>query len=204
MMLRSSAKPPLARSPIRLRSRRKPLQPAADYVARTPPGSLSKSQIPNRSLDMEQSGLRPEYHTISCELRALAQMVHQELGTKESPSFNDGGALGGRRSPLFERGRMYDEYSARRNERLFKRKAKGEVEGYEKKPAYDLGVRVESAKKRVESTKFDSRWQRGGEARTPRYSLRSTKPPIPMAAALSMEKPVGITERKVRRTTRKA
>ncbi|XP_047955994.1 uncharacterized protein LOC125201787 [Salvia hispanica] len=223
MMLRSSAKPPLARSPIRLRSRRKPLQPAADNVARTPPGSLTKSQIPNRSWDMEQSGLRPEYHTISCELRALAQMVHQELGTKGSSSFNDGGALGGRRSPLFERGRMYDEYSARRNERLFKRKAKGEVEGYEKKPAYDLGVRVESAKKRVEATKFDSRRKAAvaaaaatttpvaerWEARTPRYSLRSTnkenkKPPIPMAAALSMEKSVGITERKVRRSTRKA
>ncbi|XP_042015885.1 uncharacterized protein LOC121763863 [Salvia splendens] len=222
MMLRSSAKPPLARSPIRLRSRRKPLQPAAaDNVARTPPGSLTKSQIPNRSWDMEQSGLRPEYHTISCELRALAQMVHQELGTKGGPSFNDGGSLGGRRSPLFERGRMYDEYSARRNERLFKRKAKGEVEGYEKKPAYDLGVRVESAKKRVESTKFDSRRKAAvaaaaaaaattplaerREAQTPRYSLRSTnkenkKPPIPM----SMEKCVGITERKVRRSTRKA
>ncbi|KAL1540592.1 hypothetical protein AAHA92_24923 [Salvia divinorum] len=217
MMLRSSAKPPLARSPIRLRSRRKPLQPAADNVARTPPGSLTKSQIPNRSCDMEQSGLRPEYHTISCELRALAQMVHQELGTKVSPSFNDGCVLGGRRSPLFERGRMYDEYSARRNERLFKRK-KGEVEGYEKKPAYDLGVRVESAKKRVEATKFDSRRKAAAaatplterrEARTPRYSLRSTnkenkKPPIPMAAAISIEKCVGITERKVRRTTRKA
>ncbi|XP_057807728.1 uncharacterized protein LOC131022297 isoform X2 [Salvia miltiorrhiza] len=102
MMLRSSAKPPLARSPIRLRSRRKPLQPAADNAARTPPGSLTKSQMPNRSWDVEQSGLRPEYHTISCELSVL----------------------GGQRSPLFERGRFYDEYCARRNERLFSRRRK--------------------------------------------------------------------------------
>ncbi|XP_057794675.1 uncharacterized protein LOC131010973 [Salvia miltiorrhiza] len=216
MMLRSSAKPPLARSPIRLRSRRKPLQPAADNAARTPPGSLTKSQMPNRSWDVEQSGLRPEYHTISCELRALAKMVHHEFGTKGNPSFDDdGGVLGGQRSPLFERGRFYDEYCARRNERLFKKK-KGEVEGYEKKPAYayDLGVRVESAKKR-EATKFDSRRKAAAvavaaatpvserrEVRTPRYLLRSTSkenkkpPPIPM----SLEKSVGITERKVRRT----
>ncbi|XP_057807727.1 uncharacterized protein LOC131022297 isoform X1 [Salvia miltiorrhiza] len=125
MMLRSSAKPPLARSPIRLRSRRKPLQPAADNAARTPPGSLTKSQMPNRSWDVEQSGLRPEYHTISCELRALAKMVHHEFGTKGNPSFDDdGGVLGGQRSPLFERGRFYDEYCARRNERLFSRRRK--------------------------------------------------------------------------------
>lgn len=173
--------------------------------------------MPIRSWDVEESGLRPEYHMISCELRALAKMVHQELGTKGIPSFDDdGGVLGGQRSPLFERGRFYEEYSARRNERL--RRKKGEVEGYEKKPAYayDLGVRVESAKKR-EATKFDSRRKAAvaaaaatpvaerREARmtpTPRYSLRSTskenkKPPIPMSLDKSV---VGITERKVRRT----
>ncbi|KAH6759057.1 hypothetical protein C2S51_019292 [Perilla frutescens var. frutescens] len=214
-MLRSSAKPPLARSPIRLRPRRQPLQPAsAINAARTPPGSLTKSQLPNRSWNVEEPGLRPEYHTISCELKALAKMVHQELGTMGNASFDDGGVLGGQGSPLFERGRFYDEYCARRNERLKRRK--GEVEGYEKKPAYDLGVRVESAKKRGEASKFDSRRKAAvaaaaatpvaerREARTPRYSLRSTskenkKPPIPMAA-MNVEKSVGITERKVRRT----
>lgn len=216
-MLRSSGKPPLARSPIRLRPRRKPLQPAANSAVRTPPGSLTKSQVPNRSWDVEEPGLRPEYHTISCEIRALAKMVHQELGTIGNASFDDAGVLGGRGSPLYERGRFYDEYCARRNERLKRRK--GEVEGYEKKPAYDLGVRVESTKKR-EASKFDSRRKSAvaaaaavaatpvaerREARTPRYSLRSTskenkKPPsIPMPT-MHVEKSVGITERKVRRT----
>lgn len=180
-------------------------------------GSLTKSQMPpTRKWDVEEFGLRPEYHTISCELKALAKMVHQELGAMKNSSYDDGGILGGPRSPLFERGRFYDEYSARRNERL-KRK-KGEVVGYEKKPAYDLGVRVESAKKRESANKFDSRRKAAVAAasatpvaerrlppQTPRYSLRSTskenkKPPIPMASAMSFEKSVGVTERKVRRT----
>lgn len=172
---------------------------------------------PTRSWDVEEFGLRPEYHTISCELKALAKMVQQELGTVRNSSFDDNeGILGGPRSPLFERGRFYDEYTARRNERL--RRKKGEVVGYEKKPAYDLGVRVESAKKRESANKFDSRRKAVAAAaatpvterrmpppQTPRYSLRSTskenkKPPIPMASAMSLEKSVGITERKVRRT----
>lgn len=166
-------------------------------------------------MEVEKIGVRPEYHTISCELKALAKMVHQELGSKNDPNFDDE-ALAARRSPLFERGRFYDEYCARRNERL-KRK-KGETE----KPAYDLGVRVESAK----GSKMDSRRKTAAaaavvaaatpvaerrEARTPRYSLRSTaskenkKPPIPIAM-MHVEKSVGVTERRsgVRRTTRKA
>ncbi|KAI3465441.1 hypothetical protein Pfo_022104 [Paulownia fortunei] len=213
MMLRSNGKPPLARSPIRLRPRRKALQPTASNTIHTPPGSLAKSQLPNRSWDVEESELRPEYHTISCELRALAKMVHQEIGAGDDTTLN-GGAFGGApRSPLFERGRFYDEYSARRNERL-KRK-KGEMEGYEKKPAYDLGVRVESAKKR-EASKFDSRRKTAAvavaaaatpvaerrDARTPRYSLRSStskenkKPPLPLPI-MNVERSVGVTERKV-------
>ncbi|KAL0313901.1 UNVERIFIED_CONTAM: hypothetical protein Sangu_2234500 [Sesamum angustifolium] len=216
MMLRSNGKPPLARSPIRLRPRRKPLQPTATNTTHTPPGisfskihgrkhvelytsSLTKSQLPNRNWDVENSGLRPEYHTISCELRALAKMVQQELGNKDETTF-DGGVLGAQRSPLFERGRFYDEYSARRNERL-KRK-KGEME---KKPGYDLGVRVESAMKvggrRKASVAAATPVADRREAPTPRYSLRSgarkenKKPPVmPMAISSS----VGVvSERKV-------
>ncbi|KAL8523675.1 hypothetical protein ACS0TY_013591 [Phlomoides rotata] len=211
MMLRSNAKPPLARSPIRLRSRRIPLQPAAAF--NSPPGPLTKSVLPKRCSDVEQSGVRGEYHTISCELKALAKMVHQELGTKNDAKFGDDDSL---RMPLFERGRFYDEYCARRNERL-KRKKGETADGFEKKkPAYDLGVRVESSKKR-EVSKLESRRKAAAatpmtEARTTRYSLRSTskenkKPPIPMPMPMPMmmhvEKSVGITERKsgVRRTT---
>ncbi|XP_011100556.1 uncharacterized protein LOC105178720 [Sesamum indicum] len=195
MMLRSNGKPPLARSPIRLRPRRKPLQPTATNTTHTPPGSLTKSQLPNRNWDVENSGLRPEYHTISCELRALAKMVQQELGNKDETTL-DGGASAAQRSPLFERGRFYDEYSARRNERL-KRK-KGETE---KKSGYDLGVRVESAMK-VDGRRKAAVDRR--EARTPRYSLRSgarkenQKPPVMPIAISSVEKSVGVvTERKV-------
>ncbi|KAL0440502.1 UNVERIFIED_CONTAM: hypothetical protein Slati_2533200 [Sesamum latifolium] len=209
MMLRSNGKPPLARSPIRLRPRRKPLQPTPANTTHTPPGSLTKSQLPNRNWDVENSELRPEYHTISCELRALAKMVQQELGNKDETTFEDG-ALAAQRSPLFERGRFYDEYSARRNERL-KRK-KGEME---KKPGYDLGVRVESAMKvdgrRKAAVAAATPVADRREARTPRYSLRSgarkenKKPPTMPMSMSSVEKSVGgLSERKVGvRTIRK-
>ncbi|XP_073136525.1 uncharacterized protein [Henckelia pumila] len=213
-MLRSKGKPPLAKSPTRLRPRRgAALQPTlTDNIIRTPPGSLTKSKIPNRPRDAEQPELRPEYHTISCELRTLTKMVHQELKTIDNSS-TDCGAFGVKTSPLFERGRLYEVYSARRNERLKRKKC--EMEGYTcgKKPSYDLGVRVESEKTRASANKFDSRRKalamaadttplaERREAPTPRYSLRSStrkenkkKPPLPIA---SFEKSVGITTRKV-------
>ncbi|GER29360.1 SH3-containing GRB2-like protein 3-interacting protein 1 [Striga asiatica] len=219
MMLRSNGKPPLPRSPIRLRPRRQALQPINNNPARTPPGSLTKSQLPKYTQDIQSPDLCPEYHTISSELRALAKMVHQELGGPTVANVDSSVLMEPqRRSPLFERGRFYDEYSARRNERL--KHKKGEIE-YEKKPCYDLGVRVESAKKR-ESGKFDSRRKAVAavatagatplaerrEARTPRYSLRSSsnkvmnkKPPQPLPVPMS----VGLSERKVGvRRTRKA
>ncbi|KAL2505883.1 hypothetical protein Adt_21504 [Abeliophyllum distichum] len=201
MMLRSNGKPPLARSPIRLRSRRA-LQPTANNTVQIPPGSLAKSQLPKLSWDVEELELRPEYGTISCELRALAKMVRQEFGTSNENidvEF-DNGVLSASRNPLFERGRFYEEYSARRNDRL-KRK-KGEMEGDKKKPTSNLGVRMESAKK------FDSARKMAVaatpmmvqiEASTPRYSLRSCtrkenkKPPLPM----NVENSVRYTERKV-------
>ncbi|XP_031103733.1 uncharacterized protein LOC116007246 [Ipomoea triloba] len=196
MMLRSS-KPPLPRSPIRLRSRR--ALRSTTNTLQTPPGSLTKSQLPNPRSDVEEWEMRPEYHTISCELRALAKMVQQEIGN------GDGGNPGNEeyslnpRSPLFERGRLYEEYSARRNERLKRKKC-----GEEKAAVYGLGVRVESAKKRVvqsgrkivPATPMTA--QRGGEK--PRYMLRSMttskenkKPPH---LAMSVEKSVGGGEKK--------
>ncbi|KAL6572214.1 hypothetical protein OROMI_013172 [Orobanche minor] len=214
MMLRSNGKPPLARSPVRLRPRRNTLQPTnSNTVHSTPPGSVTKSQLPNPIRDVEKSDFRPEYHAISCELMALAKMVHQELGPKDDTTMTDASILiGPRKSPLFERGKFYDEYAAIRNERL-KRK-KGETE-YEKKPSYNLGVRVESAKKR-EPRRFDSRKkaavaastmtpvaERRG-AQTPRYSLRSCtnkenkKPPVPLPVPfMSVERSVGVSERKM-------
>ncbi|KAL2522103.1 hypothetical protein Fot_26026 [Forsythia ovata] len=207
MMLRSKGKPPLARSPIRLRPLHA-LQSTANTTTRTPPGSLTKSQLPKRNWDMEESDLQPEYRTISYELRSLAKMVHQEFGTRDDTNNNvgfGGDGLNVNRSCLFERGRLYEEYCARRNERLKRKKGEGE-----KKAVYDLGVRVESAKKSGANT-FESRRKTVAAAATPmaerreaatsRYSLRSCTskakeskkpPPLPLYGEKSC-----ISERKV-------
>nr|GMD11807.1 FACT complex subunit like [Ipomoea batatas] len=190
MMLRSS-KPPLPRSPIRLRSRR--ALRSTTNTLQTPPGSLTKSKLHNPRSDVEEWEMRLEYHSISCELRALAKMVQQEIGNGDggNPIHGNGEYSLNPRSPLFERGRLYEEYSARRNERL-KRKKCGETEE-EKKAVYGLGVRVESAKKRgVPVTPMMA--QRGGGEKS-RYMLRSMttskenkKPPphLPMSVEKSV------------------
>lgn len=145
-------------------------------------------------------------------------MVKDELGNGETE--NVGVGLGGETislsansTPLFERGRFYDEYSARRNERL-KRK-KGET-GNEPKTGYNLGlgVTVESSKRR-ESKKLESlrksvsaaySVERSEMIQTPRYHLRSMskenkKPPLAAAnisySALGTEKKAAT--RRVRR-----
>lgn len=115
---------------------------------------------------MEEAELRPEYRSISWELRALEKMVTgEELGKEDycggggdtdSSSSHRLSSLNS--SPLFERGRFYEEYSARRNERLnrknkIKVKEGGCETNYSKTAAsasaskYKLGVTVESAKR---------------------------------------------------------
>lgn len=153
-------------------------------------GSLTKSQKPVRSPE-----IRPEYRTMSCEFKALARMVREEFGkqpdtTEESTIGNSCGVKSG---VLFERGRLYDEYSARRNERL-KRK-KGVMVDREVNTAVkpkvshrSLGVTVESGKKSA-SRKLGSLRKSVSAAystevsETPRYMLRSMtkenkKPPL--------------------------
>lgn len=210
-MMPSSRKPPLARSPIHLRLRpRRPLQSNTNTI-QTPPGSSTKSQLPKGACEIEESelGVRPEYRTISCELRALAKMVHQEFS---SADWADAGLVGTslsvNRSTLFERGRFYEEYSARRNERL-KRKKVGETgDGKKTGYGYDLGVRVESAKRRGEPKRFES--LRKTVPSTPttdrsqpsnsRYLLRSAtskenkKPPMAFA---NVERSVGVGQKKI-------
>lgn len=152
---------------------------------------------------MEELDVRPEYRTISSELKNLAKMVNQEFGRADA---DEGIISGTSRSPLFERGRFYEEYSARRNERL-KRK-KGET-GDEKKSVYALGVRIESAKRRGETKRFESTRKtvpstpltEGREApSSSRYSLRSAatkenkKPPL---AAISIEKSPALGTKKI-------
>ncbi|GMP44487.1 hypothetical protein CsSME_00013401 [Camellia sinensis var. sinensis] len=189
--MRSDRKPPLAAiSPLRLRPRR--ILRSSSNTVQSPPGFLTKTQSPNHPCEIKESVLRPEYHTISCELRALAKMVQDEFA-----NVGFGNTSSAISSPLFERGRFYDEYSARRNERL-KRK-KGET-GVEKKTVYDLGVKVESAKRR-DSKRFGglrktvpSTPVMTGRTENQRYLLRSMtkKPPLPV----NFEKSVADGDRK--------
>ncbi|CAI9117089.1 OLC1v1018417C1 [Oldenlandia corymbosa var. corymbosa] len=195
--MQSSRKPPLPRgTPIqlRLRPRRPPLQSSsAANIIQTPPGSLVKTQMVKSACDLVEGGseiLRPEYRTISCELRALAKMVHHEFSGAGTVGVDDL-ALNANRSPLFERGRFYDEYSARRNERL-KRKKKGELIA-DDHHHYDhlLGVRVESTKKRrdnhITSTNNTSTSIKRKVAvpSTPTTARRTIIPPPSAAAAAS-------------------
>lgn len=73
---------------------------------------------------MEESNLRPEYHNISWKLRALARMVNDEFGNENLTGARMNKRMSGNSSPLFERGRFYELYSARRNERLKRKKKK--------------------------------------------------------------------------------
>lgn len=172
-------------------------------------GSLTESQKPILSQDVEESELRPEYRTISCELRALTKMVREELGkaNSDNSAFADSHTMNS--SILFERGRFYDEYSARRNERLKRKKGVTGDDG--KASVYNLGVTVESAKKsgskKLESLrKSVSAAYSVERSETPRYMLRSMtkatkKPPLPSnfeKSILAVEKKIGAP--RVRRT----
>jgi len=231
--MKTVGKPPLAKSPTRLRPRRSIRSEST--TSQTPPGrfvvyyssclhllfvgfkgfltkflvvsgSLAKSQRPNRNWDMEESDLCPEYQSISWELRALAKMARGEFGNGESSNGGVGRSLSANSSPLFERGRFYEEYSVRRNERL-KRK-KGDT-GNEVKTPCNLGVTIESSKRR-DSKKLESLRKSVSAAyyvernENSRYMLRSMnkenkKPPLPV---YNYEKSVLASERKV--TARKA
>lgn len=203
--MKTVGKPPLAKSPSRLRPRR--FLRSESTTSQTP-GSMAKSQRPNRKWDTEESDPRPEYQSVSWELRALAKMAGGEFGDGESRNGGAGRSLSANSSPLFERGRFYEEYSARRNERL-KRK-KGD-KGDEVKTPCNLGVTVESSKRR-DSKRLESLRKSVSAAysvernENPRYMLRSMnkenkKPPLPVynyeKSALAGERKV--TARKVRK-----
>jgi hypothetical protein len=131
-------------------------------------------------------------------------MVRDEFGKEESNNANNGGvsnSLSANSSPVFERGRFYEEYSARRNERLSRKKS--EDSRNERKSVYNLGVTVESAKRGSTSKKLESLRKSVSaayslEPPTPRYMLRSMskdskKPPL----ATTFGKSVIGSERKV-------
>lgn len=182
--MKSDRKPPLARSPMRVRGRR-PLTTNTN----TPlgfPAILTKPQ-------KKESENMPVYNTVSCELKALAKMVQDELGAinGKGSEFGSLSAVGGRNNNLFERGRLYNAYSERRNERL--RKKLSESWDDEPKTAYNLGVKLDStankkkdSKKKTESLKKSmmaaATYSSVDRSQHPRYALRSTtkKPPLPV------------------------
>ncbi|KAF6157789.1 hypothetical protein GIB67_038257 [Kingdonia uniflora] len=185
----SVCKPPLADSLNRVGSCRI-LRSSANFIQT--PSVSAFSMVPKpptrRLSSVGETELRPEYRAISYEFQALAKMVKDEFGNNDLGNADFAKSFNFNSSPKFERGRFYAEYSARRNERL-KRK-KGET-GEDKKPTvYSLGVNVESGKKR-DSKKLDSLRKSVpanftiSRTESSRYSLRSSKEnkkPIPMAS----------------------
>lgn len=128
-------------------------------------------------------------------------MVRDEFSNVNSdPSANSGGA---NPNVLFERGRFYDEYSARRNERLMRKKGVCSVDESKVKPVRSLGVTVESGKKSTvrrngNLRKSISAAYSTGVTETPRYMLRSMtkenkKPPL----AAKFDKSVVAGEKKM-------
>ncbi|GMH04662.1 hypothetical protein Nepgr_006502 [Nepenthes gracilis] len=200
--MKSARKPPLATSPMRLhaprtlRSNTTPMRNQSGYLTET---RMQNRASDNKGLEI----IRPEYTTISCELRALAKMVEEEFGTLGSKNNSGfGNLLTANKNCQFERGRFYVEYSARRNERLRRKKQSEIGTTAEPRTVYNLGVKVETAKrndsKRLESLrKSVSATYSVDRSEHPRYSLRSIKkPPLPLP--MDVEKSAGGRERKAR------
>ncbi|KAL5706191.1 hypothetical protein ACHQM5_024392 [Ranunculus cassubicifolius] len=202
----SARKPPLAESASRIPTGRT-LRSNTNVIQT--PVSLGKTQIPNRLASASKSDLRPEYQSITGDLRVLAKMVEDEFGNHELGKVGSVDNMNIDPSVVYERGKCYEEYSARRNERL-RRKS---MAGQEKKTPFSLGVTVDSGKKR-ESKKLES-LRKSVPANfsvtatpTSRYSLRSStkenkKPPL-APVAMKMDRTVADSERRIgtRRTRR--
>ncbi|KAG1362627.1 hypothetical protein COCNU_10G008460 [Cocos nucifera] len=80
---------------------------------------------------------------ISSELMALAKRAKEELGSNDHVGTTLTSSITCSNSPMFERGRYYEVYSARRNERL---KRKKEIE--DESIGQDPGIAIELAKRR--------------------------------------------------------
>ncbi|KAJ0261198.1 hypothetical protein HA466_0043630 [Hirschfeldia incana] len=206
-MRSSYLKPPLPKSPLRLRSRQVLSHSSSSSALQTPPG-LTKFQ--KRNLADLESNLPIEYSSISSEIHAMAKMVEKEFAQEEvksRASSLEHMAANSEAAPVFERGRLYDEYSARRNERLRRKKGGGGDDSVVKGTPYNLGVEPVTAKRRGTVKKKTATATAISMAETtataPRYSLRSMKkenkkPPVPMNVDVSAMKTV-TTTRRVRR-----
>ncbi|KAF8410315.1 hypothetical protein HHK36_002842 [Tetracentron sinense] len=194
----SCRKPPLPKSPDRLRPRR--ILRSNTISIQTPQASLKNTQVPNRSWGLEESQLRPEHQSISCDFRTLSKMVEDEFGNPDLGSTDFPNTFTANSGPLFERGRFYDEYSSRRNERLKRKKG---VTGDERRTTCNnLGVTVESGKKK-NSKKCESVRKSvpanfsACRTENSRYLLRSSKENKKPALSMNFERSVVDGDRKI-------
>lgn len=179
----------------------------------------SGSQKPRRLSDVSLNPKRQiEYSSISTEIHALAKMVKDEFAEEENrkksrvaSSDSNLESLAANSAPVFERGRFYEEYSAKRNERLRRKRGEEAVEGggVVKGTPYNLGVNHEpmtnkrrGTSKKQQQLESIKKTVSMVETTTPRYSLRSMtkenkKPPVPLNIAVSAMK--SVTTRRGRR-----
>ncbi|XP_026396893.1 uncharacterized protein LOC113291588 [Papaver somniferum] len=177
----SDRRPPLAESMNQIRSRRM-LRSSTTSIPSTPV-SMMKTQTPRHLMTRDRPELRQEYQSITTDFQALEKMVKDQFGNQDL-SMTD--LTNTYSAAPFERGRFYDEYSARRNERLRRRKG-GETVEEKKKPSsvYNLGVvestikkkggdqkKLETLRKSVPANFSIPRSETTGT--TSRYSLRSS------------------------------
>ncbi|MQM18929.1 hypothetical protein Taro_051929 [Colocasia esculenta] len=189
-------KPPLAVSPRRLRPRRGRTEASAAAAApRTSPAPSPKdTQHLRRSCPaLAESPLKTEYEKISRELKAREKRAEDDFpnGDALRAIAVSAQAAGLRSIPLFERGRLYEVYSARRNERLKRKMEETFEEEAEAAPARRSAVDAEVAVKRRSTTRTNSLRMSAPEGlpavgRTPslRSSLRSSTRENKMASVL--------------------
>ncbi|CAG7910880.1 unnamed protein product [Brassica rapa] len=150
--MRSSSylKPPLPKSPIRLRSRQVLLSnSSSSSTLKTPPGIYVHFINPLLTIKLS----RLEFQIIHGDAEAKLPIESEDVKTRAEASNLQN--LAADSAPVFERGRFYEEYSARRNERL-KRKNKGEesvVKGVEPTTTKRRGTTVESMSMTKENKK---------------------------------------------------
>ncbi|XP_074279146.1 uncharacterized protein LOC141604616 [Silene latifolia] len=187
--MKTDRKPPLARSPMRPRSRRALKPSNTNTPLRTPTARMTKPQ-------MKSTDIMAEHQAISVELSALSKMVQDELAAMNAKNNYSTGTT--KLGSGFEKGQFYDEYIAMRNERLRKKKAGNEVD--EPKAAYSLRVKVDASNKKVFKKKAESIRKSVAaspaiytvdRSQHPRYSLRSTakKPPLPVPMNVEEQTP---------------
>ncbi|XP_078442690.1 uncharacterized protein LOC144712324 [Wolffia australiana] len=167
-------KPPLAVSPRRLRSRRVIHSVSASAQKPPPAPSPKQSLRLRRSCAGEESPPTLHYEQISQELQALAQRAKNDFITTDSVTK----IAAGPRSPFLERGRLYDVYSARRNERL-KRKMDETFEAMPPLPFTgdpDLGKRKTAKKTELQRKSMPESFFSGPASRL-RSSIKPSKIP---------------------------